>query len=95
MTTHRAERYANFPRKAQQTGRQRRPIQCRAVVQQEIRFILSTPLFFFLSYHTRRKKQPRPLPAALSAFRRTAEKNSIITKIREKVQLPSPSMFAV
>lgn len=49
------------------------------------------------SYPTTRtaKKQPRPLPAALSAFWRTAKKNSTITKMREKVQLPSPAMFAV
>lgn len=63
MTTHRAERYTNFPRKAQQTGRSSPPDRYRANIQQEIRFILSTPLLFFLSYHTRRKKQPRPLPA--------------------------------
>lgn len=44
---------------------------------------------------TRRKKQPRPLHAALSAFWRTAKKNSTIAKMREKVQLPSPAMFAV
>ena len=67
----------------------------RANIQQEIRFILSTPLLFFLSYQTHRKKQPRPLPAALSAFWRTAKKNSTIAKMREKVQLPSPAMFAV
>lgn len=56
---------------------------------------LNSSLVFFLPYHTRRKKQPRPLPAALSAFWRTAKKNSTITKMREKVQLPSPAMFAV
>lgn len=48
MTTHRAERYTNFPRKAQQTGRSSPPDRYRANIQQGIRFILSTPLLFFL-----------------------------------------------
>lgn len=48
MTTPRAERYTNFPRKAQQTGRSSPPDRYRANIQQEIRFILSTPLLFFL-----------------------------------------------
>ena len=47
---------------------QRRPIQCRAVVQQEIRFILSTPLLFFLSYHTRRKKATPSSPRGPISF---------------------------
>jgi hypothetical protein len=81
MTTHRAERYTNFPRKAQQTGRSSPPDRYRANIQQEIRFILSTPLLFFLILpHAPQKKQPRPLPAALSAFWRTAKKNSTIAK---------------
>ena len=49
MTTPRAERYTNFPRKAQQTGRSSPPDRYRANIQQEIRFIRSTPLLFFLT----------------------------------------------
>ena len=56
---------------------------------------LNSSLVF--SYPTTRRKKAAPSspPAALSAFWRTAKKNSTITKMREKVQLPSPAMFAV
>lgn len=56
---------------------------------------LSSSLVFSCPTTRAAKKQPRPLPAALSAFWRTAKKNSTIAKMREKVQLPSPAMFAV
>ena len=59
MTTHRAERYTNFPRKAQQTGRSSPPDRYRANIQQEIRFIRSTPLLFFLTLpHAPQKATP-------------------------------------
>ena len=96
MTTHRAERYANFPRKAQQTGRSAPPdtMSYRSSAGNQVHPLNSSLVF---SYPTTRaaKKQPRPLPAALSAFWRTAKKNSTIAKMWEKVQLPSPAMFAV
>lgn len=40
----------------------------RANIQQEIRFILSTPLLFFLSYHTRRKKAAPSSPRSPISF---------------------------
>lgn len=67
----------------------------RANIQQEIRFILSAPLLFFLVLPRAAKAALSSPPAALSAFWRTAKKNSTIAKMREKVQLPSPAMFAV
>ena len=78
MTTHRAERYANFPRKAQQTGRSAPPdtMSYRSSAGNQVHPLNSSLVF---SYPTTRaaKKQPRPLPAALSAFcgqrRRTAQ----------------------
>ena len=78
MTTPRAERYTNFPRKAQQTGRSSPPDRYRANIQQEIRFILSTPLLFFLiPPHAPQKSNPvlSPRPYQLSGGqrRRTAQ----------------------
>lgn len=91
MTTHRAERYANFPRKAQQTGRSAPPdtMSYRSSAGNQVHPLNSSLVF---SYPTTRaaKKQPRPLPAALSAFWRTAKKNSTIAKMREKVQYLLP-----
>lgn len=77
MTTHRAERYTNFPRKAQQTGRSSPPDRYRANIQQEIRFILSTPLFFSYPTTCAAKSNPvlSPRPYRLSGGqrRRTAQ----------------------
>ena len=67
MTTPRAERYTNFPRKAQQTGRSSPPDRYRANIQQEIRFILSTPLLFFLILpHVPQKAAPSSPRAPIS-----------------------------
>ena len=40
----------------------------RANIQQEIRFILSTPLLFFLTYHARRKKATPSSPRGPIGF---------------------------
>lgn len=57
MTTHRAERYTNFPRKAQRTGRPSPPdtMSCRSSAGNQVH-PLNSSLIFSLSYHTRRKK---------------------------------------
>lgn len=78
MTTHRAERYANFPRKAQRTGRSAPPdtMSCRSSAGNQVHPLNSSLVF---SYPTTRaaKKQPRPLlwPYQLSGGqrRRTAQ----------------------
>lgn len=95
-TMYGAESNTDFPRKAQRTGRSSPPdtMSCRSSAGNQVHPLNSSLVF---SYPTTRaaKKQPRPLPSALSAFWRTAKRNSTIAKMREKVQLPSPAMFAV
>lgn len=69
MTTYRAERYANFPRKAQQTGRSAPPdtMSYRSSAGNQVHPLNSSLLF---SYPTTRaaKKQPRPLPRGPISF---------------------------
>lgn len=69
MTTHRAERYANFPRKAQQTGRSSPPdtMSYRSSAGNQVH-PLNSSLVFFLSYHTRRKKATPSSPRGPVSF---------------------------
>lgn len=69
MTTHRAERYANFPRKAQRTGRSAPPntMSCRSSAGNQVH-PLNSSLVFFLSYHTCRKKATPSFPRGPISF---------------------------
>ena len=69
MTTHRAERYTNFPRKAQRTGRSAPPdtMSCRSSAGNQVH-PLNSSLVFFLSYHTHRKKATPSSPRGPISF---------------------------
>ena len=65
MTTHRAERYTNFPRKAQRTGRSAPPdtMSCRGSAGNQVHPLNSSLVF---SYPTTRTAKKQPLPPYLS-----------------------------
>ena len=69
MTTHRAERYANFPRKAQRTGRSSPPdtMSCRSSAGNQVHPLNSSLIF---SYPTTRAAKKQPSFAAHSSFYR-------------------------
>ena len=78
MTTHRAERYANFPRKAQQTGRSAPPdtMSYRSSAGNQVH-PLNSLLFFLILPHAPQKSNPvlslRPYQLSGGQRRRTAQ----------------------
>ena len=69
MTTHRAERYTNFPRKAQRTGRSAPPdtMSCRSSAGNQVHPLNSSLIF---SYPTTRAAKKQPPFAAYGSFYR-------------------------
>ena len=78
MTTHRAERYANFPRKAQQTGRSAPPdtMSYRSSAGNQVHPLNSSLVFFILPHAPQKSNpvlSPRPYQLSGGQRRRTAQ----------------------